>query len=268
VLLLVTLIPRAYMWYLDGQAIVVNMQDMENRIETIEGNTHKRMEKKKKAKKNKFRTPPSIFNPNEYELADWMKLGLSEKQAKVIINFKEKRPLKSNDDLQHIFVVSEELFALLKDSTVYSTATPFVAQDKTAPITKRFDLNTASAEELISLPGIGAYYAKKIVEYREKLGGYTNREQLLELYKFDVDKLQRIDDRIEVKNGIIRQININTCTVSQLKEHPYFDWNLANSIVKIRQLHGEYTAVEQIQKSHLITVDILQKIKPYLTVQD
>lgn len=129
-------------------------------------------------------------------------------------------------------------------------------------------MNTASAEELIALPGIGTFYANKIVEYREKLGGYHQKEQLLELWKFDVEKLNKISSDISIDNKRIQHININTATTEELAKHPYISWNVANSIVKMRLKTQKYTNFDALLESELIDKELLGKIKPYLAIEE
>jgi len=273
VMFVVMLLPRIYLWYQQPQPIVVYVG--EELIQQEKQNANKSTVKtkfKSTLKKTKFKTPQTVFDPNKYTVVDWMNLGLSEKQSAVVLSFTKKRPLKSNEDLQKIFVINDELFNLIKNYTIYPQ-TSYIEKETTHLSTTEdvnirvYDINVATVDELKTLPGIGQYYANKIIEYKDYLGGYVKIEQLLDLYKFDEEKLQKLKNKIEVKPYKIRQININTCTAYELKQHPYFNWNLANSIVKIREIHGNYDSVEDIKKSDLITKEVFQKISPYLTTQ-
>ncbi|HMF08775.1 MAG TPA: ComEA family DNA-binding protein [Thermoanaerobaculia bacterium] len=65
----------------------------------------------------------------------------------------------------------------------------------------RINLNTASVEELITLPGIGPSYAKRIVDYREKNGGFKRVEDLLNVQGIGEKTLEKIRDRVTVTSG-------------------------------------------------------------------
>lgn len=224
-----------------------------------------------KKRESRYLLPPEKFNPNDYTVEQWMALGLSEKQSKVILKFTKYR-LKSNDDLKRIFVINDELFQLIKDSTVYDaqpvrmdyTETRF---HKESPRQIHINLNQATVEELMTVPGIGNYFAKKIVEYREHLGGFYDINQLLEVYRVDQEKLTKWTPYLEVNPADIKQLSLNSGTAEELQKHPYISWNLANSLVKLRQQKGYYKRVEDSKQSVLMTQELYQKLKYYLKTE-
>lgn len=224
----------------------------------------KKFQKKPKGKKV-YRTPDKAFDPNDYRREDWMKLGLSEKQVDVIMKF-SSRGIRSNEDLKKIYVLPEELYDLIKDSTRYPKI-----DFEIDPITeekKEFDvvnINAASYDELIELPGIGDYYAKKIITYREELGGYVGPHQLLDIWKFGTERYDQLSSRI-CTNGKINKININRADIDELKAHPYISYKVANSIVKMRQAHGEYESLRDILRSDLIDEELFDKVQSYLSL--
>lgn len=270
-LALIIMLPRAYGWVRGDEQIIVSVKEMDEGVDQLK--SQQKSYKSKSGKASKYKAPKSKFNPNDYGQKDWMALGLSEKQANVVVKF-AARGIKNNDQLRQIFVINDELFALIEDSTFY----PVVDYSKThidslkAKITGtkanlQLNLNTATEEELQQLSGIGKHYSQKIVEYREKLGGFVNKEQLLEIWKFDEEKLDKIRPNISV-SGTVKKININTCTTEQLAKHPYFNWNIANSIVKMRTKFTKYTSIDQLLQSELISKELLEKIKPYLILEE
>ena len=213
----------------------------------------------------KYHAPPKIFDPNAYTAQDWMRLGLSQKQADVIVRYAE-RGIYSNDELQKIFVLPEAVYQLIKDSTIYPVRP--VNKQNTAFQKEKvlLDINSASAADLEKIPGIGPYFAARIVQYREQLGGYIGKEQLLEIKRFDNEKLASIDAFIFLKVHEIEQMDINSADYESLKAHPYISWEVANSIVKMR-MHTPFTQLEDIKRSKLIDEALFQKLKPYLKVQ-
>lgn len=228
---------------------------------------HKRFNKYKKRKKF-YRIPDSKFDPNRYTAAQWEKLGLSPAQTAVILKF-TSRGIYSNNDLKKIFVIPEELFEKIKDSTFYPTKPSFTKYDgievKQVKTIDLVDLNSADQEKMETIPGIGPYFAKNIIEYREKLGGFTDKTQLLEVWKFTPEKYDQVKEYVEV-NGGTRKINVNTCELDVLKNHPYIRFNIANSIIKMRHQKGKFEKLEDLKESKLIDEEVFRKLKTYLTL--
>ena len=129
------------------------------------------------------------------------------------------------------------------------------------------DLNTADSVTLLTLYGIGPSFAKRIVKYRNLLGGFYTKAQLLEVYGFDQDRLDKIDANCEVSSGGIKKINVNTVKTEELKKHPYFDYYTAKAIVDQRIILKKYTSLEQIKAIPLIHDELFTKIKNYLTLE-
>lgn len=260
----IIMFPRAYGWYIGSEPIIVSIEELDRGVSELESKQFSSA--RNKQKKTRYQSPICKFNPNEYTQENWMSLGLSEKQAAVVLKF-TKRGIYSNDQLKQIFVIDEALFELIRDSTFYPERKEWKNEErKDAYQPKKVDINTATQEELQKLYGIGEYFSKKIIEYREKLGGYISKEQLLEIYYFDEDKLENISDRITVAPEDVNKININTCSADELAKHPYIRWKVANSIVKMRAKYQEYTDINQLLESELIDKALLEKIKPYLTL--
>lgn len=221
------------------------------------------------SKRSRFVRPKKKFDPNCYTKSEWISLGLSEKQADVVLRFTE-HGVDSNDDLQKIFVISDELFELIKDSTYYPSKIDrqgeLNSKEQLVTIDKFIvDLNTATNEELIKLVGIGDYYAEKIIEYRNRLGGYNRPEQLLDLWKFTPEKLEKIREQIVI-SGNVRKLNINLINYDDLVKHPYITGNIANSIVKMREQRKVYKKMEELLDSKLIDRELFDKLKPYLKI--
>ena len=129
------------------------------------------------------------------------------------------------------------------------------------------DINTAPEEELIKIKGIGNYFASQIIKYRNQLGGYNAKEQLLEVPKMDSARYKEISPYVEVNIKAVHKININTATFDQLKQHPYIGYNIALSLINYRMNHGLYGSVSDIKKSALITDKNYPKISYYLCTQ-
>jgi DNA uptake protein ComE-like DNA-binding protein len=224
--------------------------------------------------KRKLKRPPARFDPNSYSAEEWMQLGLSQKQTEVVLKF-TKRGIYSNEDLQKIFVIPEALFLLIKDSTVYplrpkysneikDETKAFPNKDTDRNKTILVELNTADQTELESIPGVGQFFAKMILKKRTELGGFASKDQLLEVYKMDKEKLDAIEKYVRVNPDIIIPLNINTASFEELYKHPYINSKVANSIVKMREQKGGYKSVDELKESLLIDRELFLKLKPYV----
>ena len=163
------------------------------------------------------------------------------------------------------------MFDLIKDSLVYPVKKDYqLSKDRfeEKPILKLVvEINSATQVDLEKIPGIGPYFADKIIEYRIKLGGFVSKNQLLEIWKFDAEKLSSIDKYIILDDSFITKINVNSISFDDLKDHPYFSYKVANSIVKMREVSGSYENVNEIGKSMLINDELLDKLTPYISIK-
>ncbi len=144
-----------------------------------------------------------------------------------------------------------------------STYTPPSYMQKKAYIVA---INSADTLDLKELRGIGSAYARRIVAYREKLGGFVRKEQLREVWGIDTALYARIAQQITVNASEVRKINLNSASIDQLKRHPYLDYYLAKEIVKHREKYGNFSAVEDLLKVNLIDEATFKRVKPYLMV--
>lgn len=270
VLVLIIITPRILKAIIPVEPWTISEVQLNDEMDKMESDIQRAKNEKFKSKKSRFKRPAKAFDPNEYSALEWMALGLSEKQANVVIKF-AKRGIRSNQELKQVFVISDDLFDLIKDSTFYPVLAKnefskqsFDNKNYSEPVS--VELNQSTIDQLLKIKGVGPFYADKIIEYREKLGGYHSKIQLLELWKFDEEKLLSIEQYITINEDAIRKININTATVDELKAHPYISWNCANSIVKMRSKYQKYSNFDQLLESVLIDKELLEKIKPYLTL--
>ena len=99
----------------------------------------------------------------------------------------------------------------------------------------RLDINEADSAAFETLPGIGRYFAARMVSYREELGGYSYKEQLMDIPHFDGEKFAGLEDLIEVGEGHYEPFRLWSATEKELEAHPYIDRYAAHSIVLFRE---------------------------------
>ncbi len=261
---ILAIIPRIILYYTPEKPLKFNWKEQQ----IIQNFKPIKEKKKDKYFKKKYLIPSKKFDPNVYSKNDWMKLGLSQKQAEAVLKF-GKYGFKSKEDLKRVFVIPQELMLKIIDSTFYpekNKTNISISEFKKENNSIVVDLNSASEEELLSIKGIGPFFAKNMLKRREQLGGYINDEQLLEVWKMTPEKMEEIKPFIKIDQQQVRKLNINTATAEELKKHPYFTWNMANAIVKLRNQHGPFKSINDIKMSVVLTEELFLKIKPYLTL--
>lgn len=269
IIILIVFTPRVLMSLKSKDVLTVSYEELKQ-VDELRHQNRSRLSNPYQKRLKVYLRPPAKFNPNDYSSEQWIALGLSSKQANVVLKF-TSRGVYSMDDFSKIFVIPNELMVLLKDSLVfterkyksdYPSKTEAFIKEK-----KVIHLNTASLDDIMELPGVGAYIAERIMNYRERLGGFITKEQLMDIRKIDLELFNKLEDQIIIEKQKVKQININTATADQIKSHPYFNWSLANSIVKMRtQKGGSFKSLEEILDSALIDREFFEKVKPYLSL--
>ena len=217
---------------------------------------------------------PFNFDPNNLPEEKWREMGFSENQIRTIKNYEAKGgKFYKKEDLKKIYGISKSEYALLepfiqitsvcRDSVKFSK-TIFQKSDKNTVV---IELNSADTTDLKKLKGIGSWYAKKIIAYRTKMGGFYNKEQLMEVKGIDSIRFAGFSDFVMTNKYLVKTININTATFDEMKTHPYIGYNIAQSLINLRNLHGKFVSVADIKKSALVTENIYAKLSPYLTVE-
>ena len=159
------------------------------------------------------------FNPNTVSVEDLMRLGFSEKQAMAIDSYRQKGGrFRRASDFAKSYVVADSVYERLK---------PFIDIPK-------LDINKADSAAFDALPGIGPYYAAKMVEYRERLGGYSFKEQLLDIWNFGSERYDGLSDLV-VCSRPARPFRLWQMPEDSLRAHPYIrSWQAAHSVVLYR----------------------------------
>ena len=160
------------------------------------------------------------FDPNTVTLEELCRLGFTERQGQVILNYRDKGGrFRSEQDFAKMYVVDSATFARLQ---------PYIRIPK-------LDLNAADSEALIGLRGIGPYYASKILDYRRRLGGsFTSLDQLLEIDGFDRGRLDGFRSDVEIRKPP-KGFNIWEATQAQLEAHPYIGSYAAKGIIRFKR---------------------------------
>lgn len=217
-----------------------------------------------------------FFDPNIITSDDWKRLGLREKTINTILNFISKGgKFRQPDDIKKIWGLHEDEIQRLMPYVRITSNNPPAENSKQLPVFARndqkrpvetVDINVADTTELIRLPGIGPKLSNRIINFRERLGGFYNIEQVSETFGLHDSVFQKIKPLFQLHDKNIRQLNINTASLDELKQHPYIRYNLANLIIQYRTQHGNFAAISDIKKIMTVTDDLYDKLSPYLTI--
>ena len=121
-------------------------------------------------------------------------------------------------------------------------------------------LNTADTTALKTIPGIGPYFARKIVQYGERLGGYVSIDQLDEIDDFPLESKQYL----VIQDAQPRKLNINQLSLNELKRHPYINYYQARAIEDYRRLHGPIKSINDLRLSKDFPPEAIERLKPYV----
>jgi competence protein ComEA len=222
------------------------------------------------------------FNPNELSKEKWTELGLNERQVNGIMRYKASGgKFKYREDIHRIYsldsITAESLipyidlpardngFQHLDSDSMRSFVSLFNAHgQQTKNYNLKFELNEVDSTQLRLVPGIGAFFARNIIKYRNALGGFADTLQLLEVWKMTPAKMAQIHHFFEVNPNLIKKIKINSVSVDDLRMHPYLNFNQAKVVVAYREKHGNYNKLSDLLNTHIIPAGILSKLEPYL----
>jgi len=128
-----------------------------------------------------------------------------------------------------------------------------------------FDINTADTLQLKEIYGVGSVLSKRIVKYRDLLGGYVNKEQLNDVYGLEGEALDLLKHTCFIADDYTpQQLAINQLKSYQLDDHPYISKKVAQAIDNYRFQHGAIKNASTLFKLHLMDSATVQKISPYL----
>ena len=229
------------------------------------------------------------FDPNTLNQAGWEKLGVSPKAAATIINYTTKGGhFYTPEDLGKIYSLSdamvERLLPFVQIAKKQNEPKTYVnnnypnknTANSTEPKKQSYqdfisnyviDINTADTTAWKKLPGIGSKLSARIVNYKNKLGGFLSVAQVAETFGLADSTFQKIKPNLQCTPNNIATIAINTCTLEQLNAHPYITKSVANNIIQYRTQHGKYNSTNDLLKLATINNDILLKISPYLNFE-
>lgn len=211
----------------------------------------------------------SPFNPNFITDYKGYVLDLSPEELDRLYVFREKgHYVRSASHFQSVTQISDSLLSRISPYFKFPQWTRRIyVKSKAAEVVMAKDLNSATAEELQQISGIGPVLSARIVKFRDRLGGFQVSEQLLDVYGLDREVAERAMQTFRVVDAPeIKKIHLNKAGVDELANHIYLNRKLAKQIVAYRQEHGRYDSIEQLTKIQDFPTERIHRIKLYLAL--
>jgi DNA uptake protein ComE-like DNA-binding protein len=214
------------------------------------------------------------FDPNTISYDSLRQLGFSDKIAAQIIAYRNHSGhFSKKEQMLKIYDMDTALYQRIEKHIRIEEIRPktnkYIKDNTPKPKTAiRIELNLADTLDLQQLYDIGPGFARRIVKYRNNLGGFYRKEQLKEVWGIDEEKYQKIEQYCFVDTQKIRKIDINKATIKQLNRHPYIDFSIAKRIILLRQKKGgRFGSLEELKEIEMLYDKLFQKISPYLEVK-
>lgn len=227
------------------------------------------------------------FDPNTLSDEGFKELGLTDKQVIMIRKYIDKGGhFKSKQDFSKMYCINPAEYAhlkgciLLPDSLTnnnYEENNQHIFSNKyyetynrpttQQPLPVKVELNTADTLSIRKVKGIGPYFARKIIAYRDRLGGFAHKEQLLEVYRMTPEKLDSIAPFITLDPSLIRKINVNTVSEQDLSQHPYMTRTQCKALMAYRDKHGPFATIKDVTNCLSIDQKTFEKMRIYLDVR-
>ncbi len=200
------------------------------------------------------------FDPNTADSASFVMLGFSPKQAASILKYRRKGGIfRKREDFSKLYVVSDEKYRELEKyisikSVAYSAG----------GMEGLLDLNAADSAALDALPGIGGYYSRKILEYRSRLGAFSDSKQLLEIYGFGKERYDGLEQYVYA--GKVPKIRMTEADSAFLACHPYIgEYGCAAILEYVRFRRGRegniFISFAELIENEIIKTDKLDYLR-------
>ena len=211
------------------------------------------------------------FDPNTVDSLTLRRLGLPAWLAKRVLNYRRKGGrFRHPDDFGRIYDMPDTLFRNLRpyiriaDTTQLHVAESLTHHSDKLPLGTRVDFNHADTLLLQRIPGIGSYRAKRIADYRDRLGGFHSVSQLHDL---DLDTTA-LASWFMADSTAIQPIQINQASLQRLCQHPYINFYQARAIIETRRRIGSIHSLRTLALLDEFTPSDLERIAPYISFDE
>ena len=216
------------------------------------------------------------FDPNTLDAAGWQKLGIKDKTIASMQKYISKGGrFREPEDLNKVWGLrddeKERLIPYVRivgqaQPTYTNNYTPYEKKPYEKKIIAAVDINAGDSSAFDALPGIGGGFSRRIINFRNKLGGFYKVEQVAETFGLPDSVFQKIKPLLKISGNDVKKMNVNTAKEEELKAHPYIRWQLAKVITEYKKQHGDFKNLEDLKKIMVIDVETYNKISLYLTI--
>lgn len=233
------------------------------------------------------------FNPNTITEAAMDSLDLPVFVKQNILRYKKAGgSFTSAEDIHKIYGMTDSLFQIIQPyiqtetnekekrlaihsftpNTTQAESNSFnqnyqTGEAPSSTVPEMVELNSADSSALVALPGIGPVFAKRIIRYRDLLGGFYRKEQLLEVYNFPVETYNSLEESLQVDTLAVKKLRINFLDFSELLRHPYLNKQQVEAIVKHREKEGPFKNLSKVAEIQAFDSETFARVRPYLTCE-
>jgi DNA uptake protein ComE-like DNA-binding protein len=216
------------------------------------------------------------FNPNYISDFKGYQLGMSVAEIDRLLAFRaQNKFVNSASEFQEVTQVSDSLLASMSGLfkfpewvNIPKKSTKNIVENKVAVVPDYIigDLNIVDEPQLKKISGIGETLSKRIVKFRDRLGGFLINDQLYDVYGLDSAVAQKVLARYTVVSApIIQKIDINLASAYEISSIVYINYEMAKKIVAFRSENGPFTSIDQLREISDFPIDKISRIELYLT---
>lgn len=215
------------------------------------------------------------FDPNSLDDESWKKLGFSDFKILNIRNYsKAGGKFVVKEDLKKLHTIRKDDYERVKDFILLPDSLTRkmnneqnkVSYEKTAfPMV---EINGADTAQLSKLKGVGQAISQRIFNYREKLGGFFRKEQMMEVFGIDTMRYKGFENQVLVDVSLVRKMDINKTDFKEMTKHPYLEFHIVKSIFNYKDSKGSFESVDELRQVDLIYDHLYEKIRWYFYVNE
>ena len=271
------LIRIGYPYFLspDKNISVKNLAVYENHLDSLSSEKGKRILPNNNTTESGGTVRFFSFDPNRVSFQQLLQLGFKEKTAGVFLKFRAKGfVFERKEDLKKVYGITDDFYNQLEPYIIIeNTAAHEIgrnAETRVLPAPEKVsnlnvELNAADSTTLLSLPGIGSAFSKRIIKYRNLLGGFVETQQLKEVYGFTTELFEKVNPHVYVNATALKKIDLNKDDFKTINSHPYLSYEQTKAIFEWRRK----TLITPSNLKEILNDPLLySKLLPYLAFED